>query len=181
MSADTAALRTLLEPPVDALGYELLHLEYAAQNGRNILRVYIDAPGGIRVDDCEAVSRQLSALLDVEQPLSAAFDLEVSSPGIDRPLVKPEHFRRHTGSRARIVMHSRDGDAHAGGDSHAAQDSPPRARKNYTGELLEADEQRVVLRVDGERHELAYAHMRMARLAPESKPGFSASRARRPA
>jgi len=156
-----ATLRALLEPPVDALGYELLHLEYAAMRGRNVLRVYIDAPGGIRVDDCEAVSRQLSELLDVEQPLPGAYALEVSSPGLDRPLVTPEHFRRHTGRRARIVMH-----APPGGDA---------GRRRYTGELLEADERRVVLRIDGERHELAYSEMRAARLAPS----FDATAARR--
>ncbi len=146
---EPAALRDLLEPAVDALGYELVHLEFAAQGGNSVLRVYIDAPGGIRVDDCETVSRQLSARLDVEDAVDSAYLLEVSSPGIDRPLVKPEHFRRFTGSRARIVMR-----AHVLG------------RRRFTGELLEADERRVLLEVDGEPYELAYDDMATARVEP---------------
>jgi len=163
--ATMAALRALLEPPAEALGYELLHLEYAAERGRNVLRVYIDAPGGIRVDDCEAVSRQLSELLDVEEPLRCAYELEVSSPGLDRPLVKPEHFRRHAGRRARIVMRA----------PGAGRECGDAGRRRYTGELLEADEQRVVLRIDGRRHELAYDEIRTARL----EPAFDALLARR--
>ncbi|MDA7967561.1 MAG: ribosome maturation factor RimP [Gammaproteobacteria bacterium] len=148
-----APLRALLAPPTEALGYELVHVEYAPERGKNVLRIYIDAPGGIRVDDCEAVSRQLSALLDVEQPLalSGAYELEVSSPGLDRPLVAPEHFRRHTGKRARITLNAPRDDG----------------RRRYTGTLLEADEERVVLLVDdAAKCELTYAEMRMARLEP---------------
>ena len=150
-----APLRALLEPPTEALGYELVHVEYAPERGKNVLRIYIDAPGGIRVDDCEAVSRQLSAVLDVEQPLalSGAYELEVSSPGLDRPLVAPEHFRRHTGKRARITLNAPRDDG----------------RRRYTGTLLEADEERVVLLVDDAdeaKCELTYAEMRMARLEP---------------
>ena len=106
MNIDLETLRNLLEPPLDGMGYELLHLECATDGGRNVLRLYIDAPGGIGVDDCEEVSRRVSVLLDVEDALPSAYLLEVSSPGLDRPLVKPEHFRRFagTGSRARIVM-----------------------------------------------------------------------------
>ena len=146
-------LRELLEPPVEALGYELLHLEWSAQGGSRVLRVYIDAPGGIRVDDCETVSRRLSAHLDVEDALDAAFDtaylLEVSSPGLDRPLVKPAHFRRFTGSRARIVMREQ-----------------VLGRRRFSGELLQADERRVLLEVDGEPFELTYDEMASARVEP---------------
>lgn len=153
MNIDLETLRNLLEPPLDRMGYELVHLECATDGGRRVLRLYIDAPGGIGVDDCEAVSRRVSVLLDVEDEdaLPSAYLLEVSSPGLDRPLVKPEHFRRFagTGSRARIVMQ-----AGVGG------------RRRFTGELREADERRVVLEVDGEHHELAYDQMDTARLDP---------------
>ena len=152
MAGDPTKLQSLLEPSVDALGYELLHLEFSAQGTSSVLRVYIDAPGGIRVEDCEAVSRQLSALLDVEDALPSAYALEVSSPGLDRPLVKPEHFRRFTGSRAQIVLN-----APLGGRG---------GRRRFTGELIEVGEECVVIEVDGERYELAYKDMDTARLAP---------------
>lgn len=151
--ADDATLRGVLEAPVEALGYELLHLELAGRGSR-ILRIYIDAPGGIRVDDCEAVSRQLSAVLDVEldAAMPDAYHLEVSSPGLDRPLVKPEHFRRYVGQCARVMLNApRDG------------------RRRFTGELLEADANAdggVALNVDGERVQLAYDEMAAARLEP---------------
>ena len=83
----------LLEPPVQALGYELVDLE-ARIGGNGLLRVYIDRDDGVDLDDCERVSRQLSAFLDVEEPLPGSYTLEVSSPGLDRPLRTAEHFER---------------------------------------------------------------------------------------
>ena len=149
MAENKQNLWHLLEPPVDALGYELLHLEFSSGDGNRVLRVYIDAPGGIRVDDCAVVSRQLSAVLDVEDALPSSYLLEVSSPGLDRPLVKPEHFRRFAGSRARVVLRT-----------------PMNGRRRFIGELLEAGEGCVVMDVDGERYELAYEDMDTARLEP---------------
>ncbi|MGI9317135.1 MAG: ribosome maturation factor RimP [bacterium] len=141
-------LRALLEPSVESLGYELLHIEFAGQGG-NILRLYIDAPGGIEIDDCESVSRQVSMILDVEDPLKNAYTLEVSSPGLDRPLVKPEHFQKFSGEQAKIVMHT-----HVLG------------RRRFTGKLIEADDIHVVLETDGESYELPYELMESARLEP---------------
>ena len=141
-------LRALLEPSVEALGYELLHLEFSGSGG-SILRLYIDAPGGIEVDDCATVSRQVSLVLDVEDPVKNAYTLEVSSPGLDRPLVKPEHFQRFEGELARIVMHT-----HVLG------------RRRFTGTLIEAGEDQVVLEADGESYELPYEMMESARLEP---------------
>lgn len=149
MVETAAKLRGLLEPPITALGYELVHIEFVSAGKERILRLYIDAPGGIRVDDCESVSRQVSMLLDVEEPLPASYALEVSSPGLDRPLVTPQHFRRFIGSRAMIVMHRDAGD-----------------QRCFTGELLAAEKRHVVLEVDGERHQLAYHEMNSARLKP---------------
>ncbi len=141
-------LRTMLEPPVESLGYELLHLEFAGQGG-GILRLYIDAPGGIELDDCEAVSRQVSLVLDVEDPVKNAYTLEVSSPGLDRPLVKPAHFQRFVGEKVRIVMH-----VHVLG------------RRRFTGTLVEADETAAVVEVDGESYSLPYDGMESARIEP---------------
>jgi ribosome maturation factor RimP len=86
------SLRNIIEPAVESLGYELVHVERTNQGSNQVLRVYIDAPGGILVDDCALVSRQLGLVLDVEDPISGNYLLEVSSPGIDRPLVTHEHF-----------------------------------------------------------------------------------------
>lgn len=141
-------LRALLEPSVESLGYELLHIEFAGPGG-NILRLYIDAPGGIEIDDCESVSRQVSLILDVEDPVKNAYTLEVSSPGLDRPLVKPEHFQKFSGELAKIVMHT-----HVLG------------RRRFTGKLIEADDTQVVLEADGESYELPYEQMESARLEP---------------
>lgn len=145
----TEKLRALLEPSVESLGYELLQIEFAGSN-RGILRLYIDAPGGIEVDDCESVSRQVSLILDVEDPLQYAYTLEVSSPGLDRPLVKPEHFRRFQSELVRIVMHT-----HVLG------------RRRFTGHIVEVDDHQVVLEVDGESYTLPYDQMDSARVEPD--------------
>ncbi len=142
-------MRILLEPAVEDLGYELVHIELGSQDRETILRLYIDAPGGIQVDDCESVSRQVSALLDVEDPVSGGYRLEVSSPGLDRPLVKPDHFKQFVGDQARIVM-----TAHVLG------------RKRFTGHMVEASDESVVIEVDGESYELPYNDMESARLEP---------------
>ena len=149
MRGGTEKLRALLEPPVENLGYELVHLEFSSQDKNAILRVYIDAPGGIQVDDCATVSRQLSVVLDVEDPLNSSYFLEVSSPGLDRPLVKPEHFRQFVGDKARIVM-----------ATHIL------GRRRFTGQMMEAGIDAVVLEVDGESYELPYKDMESAQLDP---------------
>ncbi len=141
-------LRNWLEPSVESLGYELLHIEFAGQGG-STLRLYIDAVGGIEVDDCASVSRQVGLILDVEDPVKNAYTLEVSSPGLDRPLVKPEHFRAHIGEMVKITMHT-----HVLG------------RRRFTGTLVEVDQQQVVLEVDGESYDLPYDMMESARLEP---------------
>ena len=140
-------LRTMLEPSVESLGYELLHIEQGNQGNQNVLRFYIDAPGGIRVDDCEAVSRQIGAILDAEDPLDMMYLLEVSSPGLDRPLTRPGHFRKCLGENVRIVMRT-----HVLG------------RRRFTGRVVETTDVNVVLEVEGESYELTYEDMETARL-----------------
>ncbi len=97
-------IRHLLEPILGSLGLSLWELELQKQGPKWLLRIYIDREesGGVTLNDCETVSRDLSAALDVEDIISHAFTLEVSSPGLDRTLSKPEHFARFTGSRVRI-------------------------------------------------------------------------------
>ena len=92
----------LLEPSISALGYELVAVELAGSGPDRVLRVYIDHPDGITVDDCADASRQVSAVLDVEDPISGSYVLEVSSPGLDRPLVKVADFERFKGSLVKL-------------------------------------------------------------------------------
>lgn len=141
-------LMALIEPLVGRLGYELVELEYGAGRGHGMLRVFIDAAAGVGVDDCERVSREISALLDVENPIPGGFTLEVSSPGFDRVLRTREHFGRFVGSRVFVEL------------------TEPRAgRRRYTGELLAVDEAGIVLAVDRERVTVAFAEIGKARLA----------------
>ena len=90
-------LGELLEPTIERLGYELSDLEVKLGGGSGVVRVFIDHPDGIGLDDCEKVSLAVSALLDVEDPVPGNYDLEVSSPGLNRKLTKVEHFQRFTG------------------------------------------------------------------------------------
>src|SRR5579872_2158079 len=93
-------LLKLLEPAIEALGYELVELEFPP----HLLRIYIDREGGVTVDDCEKVSRQVSAVLDVEDPIAGAYTLEVSSQGLDRPLRKEADYTRFAGGRVKLEL-----------------------------------------------------------------------------
>jgi ribosome maturation factor RimP len=97
-------LEQILEPVIVDLGYELILLEYSPSPKNAMLRLYIDAPAGITVEDCERVSKEVAGTLDVEDPIRSAYRLEVSSPGLDRPLVKPAHFERFVGEQARVQL-----------------------------------------------------------------------------
>jgi ribosome maturation factor RimP len=141
-------LLTLIEPLLGRIGYELVDLEYGGGYGRGTLKVFIDSAAGVGLDDCERVSREISALLDVEDPIPGAYTLEVSSPGFDRVLRTPAHFGRFVGSRVFVEL------------------KEPRAgRRRYTGELLAVDEGGIALAVDKERVAVAFAEIGKARLA----------------
>ena len=92
----------LINPSINDLGYELVGVEYVASGKHSILRLYIDSEEGIGVDDCEVVSRQVSAIMDVEDPISGQYNLEVSSPGIERPLFSIDHYKRFLGHDVRL-------------------------------------------------------------------------------
>jgi ribosome maturation factor RimP len=102
--ARTGQLQQLLEPAVKAVGFELWGLDYHASGRKSLLRVYIDSPDGITVDDCAQVSRQVSGVLEVEDPIQGEYTLEVSSPGLDRPLYTLEHYRLYGGHRAQLRL-----------------------------------------------------------------------------
>ena len=139
----------LLEAPVQALGYELI--DVTAPTGPNgVLRVYIDHEAGINLDDCELVSRQVSAVLDVEDPLPGKYVLEVSSPGLDRPLRTLEHFQRYCNQLVKVRLdQARDG------------------RRNFTGRLLSVEDQELVVEVDKETFRLALSDIASAQLVYE--------------
>jgi len=99
-----ANVQKLIEPAVVTLGYELVGVEYLPQGKHSLLRVYIDAEDGITLDDCSRVSHQLSGLLDVEDVIQGHYNLEVSSPGLDRPLFKAEHFQQFAGHPVKIRL-----------------------------------------------------------------------------
>ena len=143
-------LLRLLEAPVEALGYEVVELEFHPQGRGGLLRIFIDREGGVTVDDCEKVSRQVSAVLDVEDPIPGAYTLEVSSPGLDRPLRKEADFVRFTGEKAKLeLLLPRDG------------------RKRYTGTLKGCEAGEVLVEVDGAMHRLPLGDIAKARLVPE--------------
>lgn len=143
-------LLQVLEPVVEDLGFELWHLELEGAGGNRLLRLYIDAPEGVQLEDCERVSHEVSATLDVADPLPGAYRLEVSSPGLDRPLVKPEHFRRFLGERAKVTLYA-----------------PIEGRRRFIGVLHGLDDEAVRLECDGEVVTLPYATIAKARLVPE--------------
>src|SRR5437870_3087505 len=97
-------LNQIIAPAVAALGYELVGCELAQDSGRQILRVYVDGENGITLDGCAAVSRQISAVLDVEDPIKGRFLLEVSSPGLERPLFSLAHYQRFIGHKAKLRL-----------------------------------------------------------------------------
>jgi ribosome maturation factor RimP len=141
-------LIALIEPVLGRLGYELVELEYAAGRSQAVVRLFIDQPAGITVDDCERVSREVAALLDVEDPVPTAYTLEVSSPGFDRVLRTPAHFGRFVGSRVFVELKA-----------------PRAGRKRYTGMLQAADGQGIELEVDRQKVVVAFDEIAKARLA----------------
>ena len=149
--AQVRDLTELFQPVVETMGYELVGVEFLGGGGYGTLRVYIDRDEGVNLDDCAAISHQISGILDVEEPIPQAYDLEVSSPGIDRPLFKLEDFERYRGRTAKIKL-------------AVALDG----RKNYRGELQGVTEARSVnIEVDGEVYGLPYADIAKANLVGE--------------
>jgi len=143
------ALEALLEPAVSRLGYELVGVEYHGGR-RALLRVYIDREGGVSVEDCQRVSRQVSGLLDVEDPIPGPYTLEVSSPGLDRPLFREADFRRFAGRVVRIRT-----------------DVPLEGRRNFRGVLRGLRGGEVLVEVDGTELALPVERIEQARLVPE--------------
>jgi ribosome maturation factor RimP len=135
--AGIAKLNNIIAPAVEGLGYEFVGLEYKPSSHQSMLRIFIDHENGINVDDCARVSRQVSAVMDVEDPIKNEYTLEVSSPGLDRPLFTVEHYQRFKGEKIKCKLRM-----------------PFNGRRNFTGKLLEADERTITLSIDDESVEL---------------------------
>ncbi|HKM14483.1 MAG TPA: ribosome maturation factor RimP [Marinospirillum sp.] len=104
MSSKDKLLEQLIEPVVQSLGFEFWGLEFSGRGQHTLLRIYIESDQGISVDNCAQVSRQVSALMDVEDPIESEYTLEVSSPGMDRPLFKLDHYQRYTGHQVQLKL-----------------------------------------------------------------------------
>jgi ribosome maturation factor RimP len=143
-------LGKLLGPTIEGLGYELSDLELKIGGRDGVVRLFIDKPDGtVDLQDCEVVSRQVSAYLDVEDPIPGHYALEVSSPGLDRKLTKLEHFQKVMGEDIRIKLRF-----------------PVAGRRNFRGALQFANEELIKVVVDGESHSLPLATIESARLVP---------------
>ena len=150
----SAELTELLTPVVAGMGLECLGVEYSPSHGNSLVRVYIDAPNrAVTVDDCEAVSRQVSATLDVHDPVQGRYTLEVSSPGLDRPLYTPAQFARFLGETAKVEVNL----AIAG-------------RRRFQGPIRAVEDATIVLEQDGTPVRIAHANIHKAKLVPQFAP-----------
>lgn len=140
----------LFEPVVNGMGYDLIEIEHFPNPKHGVLRLYIDKEDGVTVDDCSSVSHQISALIDVEEPVSGHFNLEISSPGLDRPLRRLQDFQRFTGSLVKLKTAM-----------------PLEGQRNFKGRLLEADEDKIVIETDDEEISLPMSAVEKARIVPE--------------
>lgn len=149
MSQLEKRLTTMLNPPVEALGFELVGVEFVRAGKHSIMRLYIDHENGINVDDCAEVSHQVSAVLDVEDPISTEYNLEVSSPGMDRPLFKEQHYAAIIGEIVNIRL-----------------SMPMNNRRNFKGTLVAVEDGVVSVEVDGQTFDLAFANIEKGNLVP---------------
>ncbi len=147
--ASKQQLEDLLRPVVESLGCQLWGLEYLSQGRHTTLRLYIDSPGGIGVEHCEQVSRQVSAIMDVEDPIAGEYTLEVSSPGLDRPLYTLEQFKQYVGEKISLRLRQ----AFEG-------------RRKFQGLLNGVENDEVLLVVDNEEYVLPFEWIEKARVEP---------------
>lgn len=150
MTSEAETLHAIINPAIALLGYELVGCELHRSGGRSLLRVYIDSDKGVTLEDCERASRQISAVLDVEDPISGAYDLEVSSPGLNRPLFVLEHYQRFIGKPAKIRLRM-----------------PQQDRRNFTGKIAGVNDGIITLiGENGEVWELPFPNIEKGNLIP---------------
>ena len=139
-----------IETQVGALGCELVDARLMRSGRQVTLQVFIDKEGGVDIDDCAAVSRQLSVWLDVENPIQGAYRLEVSSPGLDRPLVRPADYQRFQDAEVEVELHAM-----------------LEGRKRWRGILVSADGESATLRTDLGERQFFFSAIRRAKLVPQ--------------
>ena len=142
----------LIRPTVEAMDSELWGIEYLPQGKHSTLRIFIDKEGGVGIDDCEQVSRQVSALMDVEDPIGGAYTLEVSSPGLDRPLFEKAHYQACIGSLVKIRLRMNY-----------------QGRRNFKGRLTALEDDEIVLRQGDEEFVFPLETLDKAQVVPEFK------------
>ena len=147
MASRTSVLTALIEPVISAMGYKLWGVEYLGQGKHSILRVYLDKTGGVDIEDCAKASRQISSLLDVEDPITGEYTLEVSSPGLDRVLFNLEQFQEYAGYHAKIRLT----------ESFEGQ-------RNFTGQIKTVRDDEIVLIIGDEEYSLPYELIEKANL-----------------
>lgn len=150
MAAKESALQALIEPVVTALGLELWGLEYVSHAKQTLVRIYIDSDNGIDVDQCAAVSRQVASIFDVEDPIAGEYTLEVSSPGMARPLFTLQQYRDLAGEHVKLKLRS----AFEG-------------RRNFSGQLVGVEEDDVVIVVDDHEYLLPFELIDKANVVPQ--------------
>jgi len=143
-------LTNMLQPLVEDLGYEFVGLEYTGQSKNAVLRIYIDREQGIDLDDCGRVSGEVAALLDVEDPISGQYNLEVSSPGLDRPLFTLEQCARFAGEQVQITVFA-----------------PVEGRRKFKGRILSVTGDTLNIDQDGAEIALDFSNIAKARLVPD--------------
>ena len=149
MASKEQQIVQMLDPTVEALGFELWGLEYLSQGRHTLLRLYIDGENGVSVDDCALVSRQVGSVLDVENPISGDYTLEVSSPGMDRLLFKLEQFPGYVGEIVELRLRT-----------------PFEGRRKYRGILKGIEGEDVVVQVDEHEYLLPHSAIDKARIQP---------------
>jgi len=143
-------LNELLQPLVEDLGYEFVGLEYNSSAKHSVLRIYIDHESGVGIEDCEIVSREVAALLDVKDPIRSQYNLEVSSPGLARPLFTAAHYREFIGHAAQINLFA-----------------PLDGRRKFSGQILSVEENAVTIEQDGSEVTLDIDNVVKAKLIPD--------------
>ncbi len=158
-------VRQIAQPLAEEEGYELVDVEQSSVGRHRILRVFLDRPGGVNIADCAKFSRRLGDCLDMNQTIPGSYHLEVSSPGLERPLRTIEHVQRYTGGRVSLTTHDpRDG------------------RRRFEGELLGPDGTRAGVRLDeGDEHWFEWAEVKSARLVVDPWAGLRNPKSRKPA
>lgn len=141
----------LLEPELATLGYELVELEFKGRSGTGLLRVYIDGADGVGLEDCAKVSHRIGAVLDVEDPIPGQYELEVSSPGFNRPLRTLAHYRHAVGEPVKIQLVR-----------------PLDGRRRFKGPLRAVDQHALRVEVDGVEREIPFELVERASLAPDA-------------